>query len=146
MAFPYWYLFHMLNETKKQFALDERAQQAAAGQGTAKTGAFLLTFSTSNYQAMLKFFRDFNFNVEEGGDQLVPFFENGRGARVSRGDFDFQLEESKSPGKRACFNLCLADVADAEIEAIKAKGYTCDYESFGHTHTFRMPDGGKLVI
>jgi hypothetical protein len=95
----------------------------------------ILAFSTSNYSAMLKFFRDFGFTIaEDPHDQLTPFFEQGRAARISRGEFEFQLEESESRGARACFNLFLTDYPDADIEKVKALGYTCAYESFRHTH------------
>ena len=107
----------------------------------------ILAFSTSNYDAMIKFYRDFGFVVvEDPHDQLTPLFEHGRAARVSRGGFEFQLEESESVGARACFNLLLTDYAEADIEKVKAMGYTHDYESFGDTHTFRTPDGGTLVL
>lgn len=107
----------------------------------------ILAFSTSNYDAMIKFFRDFGFTVaEDPHDQLTPFFEHGRAARVCRREFEFQLEESEIAGARACFNLFLTDYPDTDIEKVKAMGYTCDYESFGHTHTFQTPDGGKLVL
>src|SRR5882762_9588228 len=53
--------------------------------------AFILAFSTSNYNSMIKFFRDFGFTVvEDPHDQLTPFFEHGRAARVSWREFEFQ--------------------------------------------------------
>jgi len=107
----------------------------------------ILAFSTSNYDAMLKFLRDFGFSIiEDPKDQLNPFFEQGRAARISRGAFEFQLEESESPHARACFNLFLTGYPDEAIEQIKSLGYSCAYESFGHTHTFRTPDGGTFVL
>ena len=109
--------------------------------------AYILGFATSNYAVMIKFFRDFGFTVvEEPHDQLTPFFECGRAARISRNEFEFQLEESESRDARACFNVFLTDYPDTEIEKVKAMGYTCDYNSFGHIHTFHTPDGGKLVV
>jgi hypothetical protein len=112
-----------------------------------KPTAHLLAFSTSNYDVMLKFLRDFGFSIiENPRDQITPFFEQGRAARISRGSLEFQLEESKSPDARACFNLFLTDYPDEAIEQIKSLGYSCTYESFGHTHTFRTPDGGFLVL
>jgi hypothetical protein len=135
----------MLDETKKQFTPNATP---TSGDASARASVHILGFSTSNYDAMIKFFRDFGFTVAENphGDQLVPFFEHGRAARVQRNDFEFQLEESESADARACFNLFLTDYPDADIEKVKALGYTCDYESFGHTHTFRTPDGGTLVL
>jgi len=137
----------MLNETKKQFTPGASAASEPASNHES-TGVHVLGFSTSNYDAMIKFFRDFGFTVVENpyGDQLVPFFEHGRAARIRRGAFEFQLEESESNTARACFNLFLTDYPDDEIEKVKALGYSCDYESFGHTHTFRTPDGGILVL
>jgi catechol 2,3-dioxygenase-like lactoylglutathione lyase family enzyme len=109
----------------------------------------ILAFSTSNYDAMIKFFRDFGFTVaEDPHDQLTPFFEHGRAARVRRGDLEFQLEESKSNGARASFNLFLGDSPDGEIERVKALGYSCDYQVsfYGEFHSFRSPDGGIFVL
>jgi len=96
---------------------------------------------------MIKFFRDFGFTVvEDPHDQLTPFFEHGRAARVSWREFEFQLEESEDVAARAYFNLFLTDYPDLDIEKVKSLGYTCTYESFGHTHTFQTPDGGRLVL
>jgi hypothetical protein len=122
--------------------------EAPAGVGVASSNTRLLAFSTSNYEAMIKFLRDFGFRVSENpkGDQLVPFFEQKRGARVNLGGLEFQLEESEAVDARASFNLFLTDFPDNEIDRVKALGYACDYESFGNTHTFRTPDGGKLVV
>ena len=110
----------------------------------------LLGFSTSNYDAMIKFLRDFGFTVVEDpyGDQLVPFFEHGRGARVSRAGFGFQLEEINSPGAKAAFNLLLTDSDDAEVARLKALGYKSKDEVsiYGESHTFRTPDGGVFVL
>ena len=142
-------LFHMLNETKRKFTRNT----AAAGERTSSAvpagfGVHILGFSTSNYDAMIKFFRDFGFTVAENpyGDQLVPLFEHGRAARIRGGDFEFQLEESASGSARACFNLFLINYPDADIEKVKALGYACDYESLGDTYTFPTPDGGILVL
>jgi len=111
------------------------------------TSVHILAFSTSNYAAMLKFFRDFGFSVAEDPDQLAPFFEHGRAARISRGELEFQLEESESPGARACFNMFLPDSTDEEVARVKALGYGFDYQSFlGEFHSFRSPDGGTIVL
>ncbi len=112
-----------------------------------KPSAHLLAFSTSNYDAMLKFLRDFGFSIiEDPHDQLTPLFEQGRAARISRGSLEFQLEESQSADAHACFNLFLTDYPDEAIERLKALGYPCAYESTGHTHTFHTPDGGTFVL
>ncbi len=108
-----------------------------------------MAFSTSNYAAMIQFFKDFGFTVaEDPHDQLTPFFEHGRAARISRGELEFQLEESKSSSARACFNLALTDATDEEIERVKALGYACDYQAslYGEFHSFRSPDGGIIVL
>jgi len=112
------------------------------------TSVHILAFSTSNYAAMIKFFRDFGFTVaEDPHDLLTPFFEHGKAARVSRGDLVFQLEESESAGAKACFNLFLPDSTDEEIARVKALGYAFDYQSFlGESHAFRSPDGGLIVL
>jgi len=110
----------------------------------------LLGFSTSNYDAMIKFLQDFGFTVAEDpyGDQMVPFFEHGRGARVSRAGFEFQLEESDAPGAKAAFNLFFTDSDDAEVARLKALGYKSKDEVsiYGEFHTFRTPDGGVFVL
>jgi len=98
---------------------------------------------------MIKFLKDFRFKVvEDPGDQLIPLFEQGRAARVSRGNIEFQMEESKSIGAKACFNLFLTDYSDEEIENIKILGHKCDMQEsiYGEFHFFRSPDGGVLVL
>jgi catechol 2,3-dioxygenase-like lactoylglutathione lyase family enzyme len=113
------------------------------------TSVHILAFSTSNYAAMIKFFRDFGFKVaEDPHDQLTPFFEHGRAARVSRGELEFQLEESESGSAKACFNLFLTDATPEEIERVKVLGYVCDYQAslYGEFHSFRSPDGGIIVL
>jgi hypothetical protein len=109
----------------------------------------LLAFSTSDYDAMIRFLREFGFTVNENphGDQLVPFYEHGRGARVSRGNFEFQLEESDSPAK-AAFNIFLS-ASDDEIARLRSLGYRYEYRDagpYGEFHTFHSPDGGKFVF
>jgi hypothetical protein len=108
----------------------------------------VLAFSTSNYDAMKKFFADFGFEVAEGHDQLLPLFGGPRGARVSRGELRFQLEESDDPQHQALFNLFLTDYSDEEINRIKARGYKCDRQVslYGEFHSVRTPDGGTIVI
>jgi hypothetical protein len=113
------------------------------------TNVYILALSTSNYAAMIKFFRDFGFTViEDPHDQLTPFFEHGRAARISRGELEFQLEESESGNAKACFNLFLTDSTDEEIERVKSLGYACDYQTslYGESHSFRSPDGGIIVL
>jgi hypothetical protein len=112
-----------------------------------KTDVHILGFSTSNYDAMLKFLRDFGFSIiEDPHDQLTPFFEHGRASRISRGDFEFHLEESESKNAKACFNL-FVDLSDVEIEQLKAQGYKFEYAEsiYGAFHTFHSPDGGVIV-
>jgi catechol 2,3-dioxygenase-like lactoylglutathione lyase family enzyme len=108
---------------------------------------YILAFSTSNYDAMKKFFVDFGFIVDEDpDDQLTPFFEHGRASNISRGGFEFQLEESSSGAAKACFNLYLPDYTSEEIERLKSLGY--EYECqvfFEESHSFRSPDGGIIT-
>jgi hypothetical protein len=106
----------------------------------------VLAFSTSNYDAMKKFLADFGFEVVEGHDQMLPLFTGTRGARVSRGDLRFQLEESNDSKHRAFFNLFLTDFSDEELERVQALGYTLKHELYGDTHTIQTPDGGTLVV
>jgi hypothetical protein len=109
----------------------------------------ILAFSTSSYDAMLRFFRDFGFAVrEDPHDQLTPFFEHGRASLVSRGDFEFQLEESESKNAKACFNFFITDFTDGELERVKTLGYKFKYEQsfYGSHHTFYSPDGGVFVV
>jgi len=141
----------MLDRTKNKFtAKAPTPGEAASGVTPAGTSVRILGFSTSNYDAMIKFLRDFGFEVAENpyGDQLVPFFEHGRGARASRGGLEFQLEESVSTGVAACFNLFLTDSTEEEITRLKALGYECKDEVslYGEFHTFHTPDGGVFVL
>ena len=109
----------------------------------------ILGFSTSNYDAMLKFLRDFGFTVAEDlHDQLTPFFENGRAARASRGELEFQLEESGDSRHKACFNLFLADFSEEELERVQALGYKLTHELsiYGDSHSIQTPDGGRFVL
>ena len=108
-----------------------------------------MAFSSSNYDAMLKFFRDFGFSViEDPHDQLTPFFEHGRGSRISRDAFEFQLEESDSKNAKACFNLVITDFSDGELDRVKTLGYKfeCAESLYGNTRTFHSPDGGVFVV
>ena len=112
------------------------------------TGAsHILAFSTSNYEAMLKFLRDFGFTVHPH-DQLTPFFERGRGVRLSRGELEFQLEESDDPKRRAFFNLFLTDFSDEELERVQALGYKAkqEFSIYGEFHSIQTPDGGMCVL
>ena len=113
------------------------------------TSAGILAFGTSNYDAMIKFLADFGFQVtEDPRDQLVPLFNNGRGARIQRGDLVFNLEESSCDNDKAAFNLFLTDYSDEEIERIKALGYEprVEHGLYGPCHSFRTPDGGTFVL
>jgi hypothetical protein len=108
----------------------------------------ILVFATSNYDAMKKFLADFGFQVAEGHDQLLPLFCQARAARVSRGELEFNLEESAVADQKAFFHLMLSDYSDAEIEKIKSLGYECATETslYGTFHTFQTPDGGRFVL
>ena len=96
---------------------------------------------------MKKFLLDFGVDVAEKSDQLLPLFTGKRGARVSRGNLRFQLEESEVCEHRAFFNLFLTDYSDEEVERIKALGYACEDSTsiYGELHIFRTPDGGTVV-
>jgi catechol 2,3-dioxygenase-like lactoylglutathione lyase family enzyme len=110
---------------------------------------YILAFSTSNYDAMLAFFSDFGFQIiEERGDQLTPYFESGRGARIKMNDLEFQLEESDDKLAKARFNLALLETTGDEIDRIVALGYKCKIEAgpYGKTFTFSSPDGGVIVL
>jgi hypothetical protein len=107
----------------------------------------LLYFSTSNFDAMRKCFEDFGFEVAENPhDQLMHMFGNGRAVRVTRGDFDFTLEESNK-NQKACFNLMLA-ASDEDVARLKSLGYPCDSQTgiCGMTHAFQTPDGGTFLV
>jgi len=92
---------------------------------------------------MKKFLADFGFAVVEGHDQLVPLFTGKRGARISRGSLEFQLEESDDPKHRACLNLFLTDFSDEELERVQSLGYTLKHELsiYGDSHSIRTPVG-----
>jgi len=109
----------------------------------------ILCFSTSNYEAMIKFLTDFGFKVtEDPHDQLVPLFNEGRGAHIERGDIFFNLEESTSGQQKASFNLMLTDYSEEELTRIKSLGYECDqqFSICGEANFFRTPDGGTFVL
>jgi hypothetical protein len=108
----------------------------------------VFAFSTSNYDQMKRFLAALGFQVVEGHNQLLPLFGEGRAARVTRGDLDFNLEESRVPGRKASFNLFLTDYSDEEIAAAKASGYKYEHgvSLYGEFHTFHSPDGGIFVI
>jgi hypothetical protein len=113
------------------------------------TSGYILGFSTSNYDAMTKFFRDFGFSVAEGSDdQVRPFFEHGRAARITRGALEFQIEESESVDAKAAFNLSLPDFSDEDIERVKDLGYSCEHDESvgGEFHSFHSPDGGIIIV
>ena len=97
---------------------------------------------------MNKFFAALGFVVTEGSDQLLPLFAGGRGARIRRGNFEFNLEEDTSKQHAANFNLMLTDLSEEEINAAKASGYDFTYEQslYGEFYTFKSPDGGTFVI
>lgn len=109
----------------------------------------LLYFSTSNFDAMRKYFEDFGFEVTENpNDQLMHMFGNGRAVRVTRGDLDFTLEESTNTNHKACFNLMLA-LSGEDVARVKSLGYPCDSQTnplYGTSHTFQTPDGGTFVV
>src|SRR6516162_60338 len=104
--------------------------------------ASIFAFSTSNYDQMKRFLEALSFEVVEGHDQLLPLFERARAARVTRGDLDFNLEESTVPAQKASFNLFLTDYSDEEIAAAKASGYKYEHgvSLYGESHTFHSPD------
>jgi hypothetical protein len=111
-----------------------------------KAPASIFAFSTSNYDAMKNFLMDFGCEVSEGG-QLDRLFTAKRGARVRRGDLDFNLEESESCDQRASFSIFLTDFCDEDVERVKSLGYKeYRYDSFADTHLFRTPDGGTFMI
>ena len=107
----------------------------------------ILSLKTSKFEARTKFLSGIGLVVQEGDDQLLPLFGDGRGARVRRGDFEFNLEESHSTQNQAEFYLTIFDYSDEEIERAKNSGYDYKYETgFGEAYTFTSPDGGKIVI
>jgi hypothetical protein len=138
----------LLDETKKKFVSNATPAEPAGEVTTAGATIYVLGFSTSNYDAMIKFLRDFGFAVAENPDQLTPFFEHGRASRVTRGNLDFNLEESQSPDDRARFNLWIAGSTEEEIARLKALGYECKDEvsPYGEFHIFRTPDGGTFIL
>ncbi|HSU53527.1 MAG TPA: hypothetical protein VLT36_05680 [Candidatus Dormibacteraeota bacterium] len=79
-------------------------------------------------------------------DLQLPYFADG--TNITRGDLDFNLEESNVPGQKASFNLFLTDYSDDEIAAARASGYKYEHgvSLYGEFHTFHSPDGGTFVI
>jgi hypothetical protein len=97
---------------------------------------------------MLRFVRDFRFDVREDVPQIIPMFGDGRGAHVSRGDVRFILEESTSSEHCAGFDLFLTDYTADEIQSIVALGHTPRVaQGLGdEAHFFSTPDGGQFVL
>ena len=107
----------------------------------------ILSLKTSKFEAMTKFFSGIGLVVQEGDVQLLPLFGDGRGARVRRGDFEFNLEESHSTQNQAELYLTHCDFSNEEIEQTKPSGYDYKYGTgFGDTHTIATPDGGAIVM
>jgi hypothetical protein len=108
----------------------------------------IVCFSTSNFDAMKRFLSAVGFVVAEGKDQLLPMFSEGRGARVSRGNFQFNLEEDPSRQRVADFNMLLLNLSEEEIKQAKSSGFefTSRESLYGSFYTFKSPDGGTFVI
>jgi hypothetical protein len=134
-----------MNENKKLFA---SLPEPSSKPNHPPTGIF--AFSTSNYDAMKKFFSDLGFNVrEDPGDQLVPLFNQGRGSYISWGDVSFNLEESTARGAKASFNLWILGCSGEEIDRIKTLGYAftdSGLSLWGRDYSFVSPDGGTIRI
>ena len=79
----------MLDETKKHFT---PGQEPAKNVALSAPPCGIMCFSTSNFDGMKQFLEAMGFTVTEGKNQLLPLFSSGRGARVKRGDLDFNLE------------------------------------------------------
>lgn len=146
MHIPSDYLFHLLNETKKQFAPQPDGPFEPGKSVQPSCG--ILCFSTSKFDEMAKFLSAIGFVVTEGRNQLLPLFSEGRGARVKRGDFEFNLEESKKRNRLASFNMMLMDMSDEEVARAKASGYKFTHTQglCGECYTFKSPDGGTFVF
>jgi hypothetical protein len=106
----------------------------------------ILAFSTSNYDAMLKFLLDFGFVLKGGEDQLCPLFNQRRAARLGYDDFEFNLEESSLA--KASFSLLFTDFPDDRLERLKTTGYKFEYGAglHGECHSFKSPDGGIFAV
>jgi len=146
MHIPTDYFFHLLNETKKQFA--PRPYGPFWLVKNVQPSCGLLCFSTSKFDEMAKFLSAIGFVVTEGSDQLLPLFSEGRGARVKRGKFEFNLEESKKRNQLANFNMMLTDLSDEEVARAKASGYKFTHTEsiLGECYTFESPDCGTFVF
>ncbi len=135
-----------MDETKKLFTPPPRANTAPDKR--TPTGIFACT--TSNYEAMKKFFSELGFNVrEEPRDQLVPLFNQGRGSYVSWGDVAFNLEESTTGPAKAAFNVWVLGCSPEDIGRMKTSGHHFQDSGptlWGREYTFVSPDGGRVVI
>ena len=110
----------------------------------------IICFTTSNYDAMTRFCRDIGMEVMETRNQLVPLFNQGRGAAVTIGDVSFNLEESTSGPAVAAFNLMLLEgYTEADIERFRQLGYQVaapEVSFYGTFYTIKSPDGGIITI
>ena len=111
--------------------------------------ATIFAFTTSNYDAMIQFFKDLGMKVNEKRTPLCPLFNSGRGAFVTRGDIAFNLEESTSGPAIASFNVLFTDgFTDADIKRLQQLAYSFSSEAslYGTFHTIKSPDGGTVMI
>lgn len=128
-----------------QFAFAREVQ----GRMKTTTTTGFLEFSTSNFDAMKRFFTDLGMEVrDEGSDPFLHLFEDGRGASVHRGDVAFQMHESASGSPGAPIHLFLDGYSDAEIERLRGKGHPFREEVglYGTVLEFTSPDGGRVFI
>lgn len=112
-------------------------------------GGAIFAFSTSNYEAMIQFFRDIGMDVREERTQLCPIFESGRGALVTRGEVAFNIEESTADPRMNSFNLLFTGgFTNEDIQRLRDLGYNMPTETslYGTFHTLKSPDGGTIVI
>ena len=148
MSIPTYYLFHLLNETKKLFTPSNEEFSAVVPVLPVGPSCGIIIFSTSKFDEMTKFLSAIGFVVTEGDDPLLPLFSEGRGARVRRGDFEFNLEENTSKHREANFSMMLMDLSEEELAQAKSSGYkfTHGQSFYGESYTFKSPDGGTFVI
>ena len=145
MTFPTQHLFKLLEQAKKPLT---PGVAASSGVNPLGLNCGVVCFSTSNFDAMKRFLSAVGFAVTEGRDQLLPVFAEGRGARISRGDFQFNLEEDPSRQRLADFNMMLLNLSEDEVKRAKSSGFEfTQMESlYGQFYTFKSPDGGMFVI
>ena len=109
--------------------------------------AIFISIKTPNFEAMCKFFRDLEFDVDDShDDQFCPLFSE-RGVKLLINDVIINLEEDVSMKANSAFNLFLFEFPLAKLMRLQERlGAVRQQGIYGVSYTFTTPDGGQIVI